>query len=153
MRTPLPALLLFAVSMGCEQEDGETPKGAPPEVIARCGELASAIEAMLGPKFDKPVPVRLVDKNFIDGFARETVARTVPKETERRIERLAVRLKQIPPDCSMLDTQIRLLQLFASGFYDPHLLECGDRNVCPWTVQERVLDGVDPVGPKRDGLL
>ena len=124
MRTLLPALLLFAVSVGCEQEDGEAQKGAaegaPPEVIARCGELAGAIEAMLGPKFEKPVPVRLVDKKFIDGFARETVARTVPKETERQIERLAVRLKQIPADCSMLETQIRLLQLFAAGFYDPH---------------------------------
>jgi len=124
MRTLLPALLLFAVLTGCEQEDAAAPngapEGAPEEVIARCGELASAIEAMLGPKFKKPVPVRLVDKTFIDGFARETVARTVPKETERRIERLAVRLKQIPADCSMLETQIRLLQLFAAGFYDPH---------------------------------
>ena len=123
MRNPPSALLLFAVLAGCEGEPAATPEvqsDAPPEVIARCGELARAIEGVLGPKFDTPVPVRLVDKNFIDGFARETVARTVPKETERQIERLAVRLKQIPADCSMLETQIRLLQLFAAGFYDPH---------------------------------
>ena len=91
----------------------------PSAVTERCAVLSKRIEALLGPRFKKPVPVHIVDEEFIGKFARESVDRTVPPKTQKLIERLAIRLRQIPPDCRMIETEIRLLRGFAAGLYDP----------------------------------
>ena len=106
------ALLLILAALPSCEEQAEALPGAPPEVIKRCAELSRRIEAMLGPKFKQPVPVYVVDDAFIARYAREAVDRMIPTETQKLLERIAVRLCHIPADCDLVETEIQLFRKF-----------------------------------------
>ena len=109
----LVLLLFFAA--GLPAEDG---KVSVPAVTERCAELSRSIEALLGPKFTRPVPVHVVSEDFIAKFARETEERLVPKQVQIVVQKLAVRLKHVPAGYDMQAAQIRLLRRMVVGLYD-----------------------------------
>ncbi|MHC4849502.1 MAG: hypothetical protein ACYTEG_13745, partial [Planctomycetota bacterium] len=88
-------------------------------VEKRCAELSADIEKLLGPKFKAPVPVRIVDKEFIATFARETEERQTPKEVRDISQRLFERFKLVPKGFDVMAAQIELLKVSVAGLYDP----------------------------------
>jgi len=92
---------------------------ADARVVRRCAELSRRIEALLGPKFKRPVPVRRVDEAFVEKFARETEDKQIPKRVRAAVQKLAVRLRHVPPGYDMAEANIRLLREKVLGFYDP----------------------------------
>jgi len=92
---------------------------ADAKVVRRCAELSREIEALLGPKFKRPVPVRRVDEEFVEKFARETEDKQIPKRVRAVVQKLAVRLRHVPAGYDMSEANIRLLRKMVLGFYDP----------------------------------
>ena len=76
----------------------------------RCGELSAEIEKLLGSKFPGPVPVRVVDGDFIVEFAARTEEKQVPPEIREISERLFVRFKLVPKGFDLMKAQLDLLR-------------------------------------------
>ena len=107
MRRILPALLLAALPATAGDAD------------ALCARLTRRIEALLGPKFDGPVPIRIVSKDFLGRFARSIEERLIPPGLARMAQLLAERLHQVPPGYDLMQKQIEMIKERVAGLYDP----------------------------------
>ncbi|MHC4953105.1 MAG: hypothetical protein ACYTGZ_04390 [Planctomycetota bacterium] len=130
MRAWIILTLILFLAPRAPGEDEDATAG----VRQRCAELSDAIEKMLGKKFKAPVPVRVVDQDFIERFARASEDQLVPKEVRKIADRLAVRLKHVPQGYDVMDAQIRLLRTMVAGLYDP------DKD-CYYVVENRARPG------------
>jgi len=111
----LAACLLLAV-VACGEENAEV---APGPVEQACAELSARVEALLGPKFERAVPIRMVDEEFIVGFAEEMGRRQVPAEYRRIVDRLFERYRFAPAGFDVMAAERELLRRQVAGLYDP----------------------------------
>lgn len=84
----------------------------------QCASMTALLEGYLGPKFKAPVPVLVKDADFIAPYVRQTNEKGLPKGMLETLQRVAVRLHQLPPGCDMVAQQIKLLEMGAAGLYD-----------------------------------
>jgi hypothetical protein len=112
MRRLIPLLLVACA--GPAQED-ETQAIAEKE----CAALTERLEAYLGPKLEKPVPVEMVSSLFIADFAVELESKMLPGGLLEIAGRLSERLHQIPPGYDLVKQEHELLKRGVAGLYDP----------------------------------
>jgi hypothetical protein len=105
------SLILLLLALPALPGDGDLER--------RCAELSTRIEKLLGPKFREPVPVRVVDGDFIVRFAAAIEEQQVPKETRRVTERFFARVKLVPGGFDLMKAQLDLLRSSVAGLYDP----------------------------------
>ena len=110
-----PALLILLAAFAC----GQAPDERQLRVEKACAGMSGHIEAFLGPRFKGPVPVKIVDVEFIGRFARDLEEKLVPDGLVETAERLAVRLHQVPPGYDIQAKQIEMVKRVVAGLYDP----------------------------------
>lgn len=84
-----------------------------------CIDLAARIDGLLGARFQAPVPVRVVTRKFIREFAREEERKQTPEGEAAAVQRLAVRLRQVPAGLDISEKTLDLLEQQVAGLYDP----------------------------------
>ncbi|MHC4932028.1 MAG: hypothetical protein ACYTGV_07560, partial [Planctomycetota bacterium] len=112
MRRLIPLLL---VACAGPAQDDETQALAEKE----CAALTERLEAHLGPKFKRPVPVEMVSSQFIADFAVELESKMLPGGLLEIAGRLSERLHQIPPGYDLVRQEHELLKQGVAGLYDP----------------------------------
>ncbi|MEM8883451.1 MAG: hypothetical protein AAGD14_05250 [Planctomycetota bacterium] len=112
MRILLVLLLAASALLGGDDE-------VQAEVERRCKELSDAIEKVLGKKFEKPVPVQIVDEDFIVAFAKDIDRKTTPRGVVETTTRLHVRLRLVEPGFDLRKTYFEFLRSMVAGLYDP----------------------------------
>ena len=86
---------------------------------AACAEMQANIEKLLGGKFAGPVPVEVVDIEFIAQFAADLEKKLFPPGLVETARRLSERMRLVPKGYDIAAAQIELIKLIVVGLYDP----------------------------------
>lgn len=86
---------------------------------AQCARITKTLEAFLGPKFSRAVPVALMTKDELAAFVRAQALRQVPPDQLKKEQRLAERLHLVPKGYDIFEKQIEMLKAGVAGLYDP----------------------------------
>ncbi|MHC4547979.1 MAG: hypothetical protein ACYTEZ_04310 [Planctomycetota bacterium] len=84
----------------------------------QCAAITRALEAFLGPKLERAVPIQLVTEEELAAFARRQVEKQTPRGLLEVAQRLAERLHQVPRGYDLLENQIAMLERSVAGLYD-----------------------------------
>jgi hypothetical protein len=112
MRRLVPLLLVACA--GPAQDDATQALA-----VKECAALTERLEAYLGPKFKKPVPVEMVSSLFIADFAVELESKMLPGGLLEIAGRLSERLHQTPQGYDLVKQEHELLKQGVAGLYDP----------------------------------
>ncbi|MHC4957192.1 MAG: hypothetical protein ACYTGN_02370 [Planctomycetota bacterium] len=107
------AFLLIAL-VACAEPD---PLQARADKV--CREMTAHIQAFLPVRLQRPVPVKIVDVDFIGRFAMELEEALVPEGLIDASARLAELLHQVPPGYDLRKKQIEMVKEAMAGLYDP----------------------------------
>jgi len=110
------ALLLLLLALPCRAEEG--PPTEQQRLEALCGALRERIEGWMGEGFGRGIPVQVVEREWLAGFARDTERRLTPARTLAMMQMLAERLHQVPEGYDILERQIDLFRKLVAGLYD-----------------------------------
>lgn len=77
------------------------------------------VDAFLGKKFPGPVPVDLVDADFVAKFAADLEEKMIPPGLVEASRRLSVRMRLVPAGYDVSAAQIELVKKIVVGLYDP----------------------------------
>ncbi|MHC5052176.1 MAG: hypothetical protein ACYTGK_16380 [Planctomycetota bacterium] len=108
-------VLLLALSAAAAADDSELQA----RTEAECERITRKLEAYLGPKFRRPVPVQLMTKDEMAAFARAYARRQSPPGRIEIEQRLAERMHLVPRGYDMFEKQIEMLKAGVAGLYDP----------------------------------
>lgn len=107
--------LLFSLAAAAAGDDAEMQR----RTEAQCARITKKLEAFLGPKFARRVPVELMTRDEMATFVRAFARRQMPPGRLEIDQRLAERLHLVPRGYDIFEKQIEMLKAGVAGLYDP----------------------------------
>jgi hypothetical protein len=107
--------LFLVLAVAAAAEDTELQQ----RTEAECARITEKLEAFLGPKFRRPVPVELMTKDEMAAFVRAYALRHSPPGRIEVEQRLSERMHLVPKGFDIFEKQIEMLKVGVAGLYDP----------------------------------
>jgi hypothetical protein len=106
--------LLLVLAAAAAADDAELQR----RTAAEGSRITEKLEAFLGPKFRRPVPVKVRTKDEMAAFVRDYALRQTPPGRIEIDQRLAERMHLVPKGFDIFEKQIEMLKVGVAGLYD-----------------------------------
>jgi len=111
-------LLALWVAAACDEPAPDAAE-VQRRVDACCAAATARLEDYLGKKFKAKVPVAMKTREEANALLRDLMEREVPRDLVAAAQKIAERLRLVPPGYDLLAKQVEMLGKGVAGFYDP----------------------------------